>query len=92
MRARAGQRYLGQGELSRARSMARRTATITLACSSVLGIGLMALSGVIPRCFTSDPAVLRRLQTLLPILAIHQPMVALMFLSEGLLVGAKEVT
>lgn len=84
-------RYLGQGKLEKARSMGRRVASVTLACSGVLGTTLLLLSGVIPRCFTSDPAVLERLGKLLPLLAVQQPLIAMTLVTEGLLVGAGQV-
>ncbi|CAM9608978.1 unnamed protein product, partial [Hapterophycus canaliculatus] len=68
--------------------MARRVCAITLACSGFLATLLLSLSGVIPRVFTSDPEVLRRLFRLLPLLAIQQPLVAMTLVAEGLLVGA----
>lgn len=71
--------------------MGRRVASITLACSGVLGTTLLLLSGVIPRCFTSDPAVLKRLSKLLPLLAVQQPLIAMTLVTEGLLVGAGQV-
>ncbi|CBJ31784.1 conserved unknown protein [Ectocarpus siliculosus] len=83
-----GARYIAQGKLENARSMARRVLTLTLACSGFLATSLLCLSGVIPRCFTSDPEVLKRLHQLLPLLAVQQPLVALTLVAEGLLVGA----
>ncbi|CAM9971183.1 unnamed protein product [Ectocarpus sp. 12 AP-2014] len=83
-----GARYIAQGKLETARSMARRVLTLTLACSGFLATSLLCLSGVIPRGFTSDPEVLKRLHQLLPLLAFQQPLVALTLVAEGLLVGA----
>lgn len=71
--------------------MARRVTTLTLACSGVLAIVLLCFSRVIPRCFTSEPAVLQRLGVLLPLLAVQQPLVAMTLVTEGLLVGAGQV-
>lgn len=71
--------------------MGRRVASLTLACSGFLGTTLLLLSGVIPRCFTSDPAVLKRLGKLLPLLAVQQPLIAMTLVTEGLLVGAGQV-
>lgn len=84
-------RYIAQGNLETARSMARRVCVITLACSGFLATLLLSLSGVIPRVFTSDPEVLRRLYRLLPLLALQQPLVAMTLVAEGLLVGAGQV-
>ncbi|CAN0287129.1 unnamed protein product, partial [Ectocarpus fasciculatus] len=84
-------RYIAQGKLETARSMARRVLTLTLACSGFLATSLLCLSGVIPRGFTSDPEVLRRLHQLLPLLAFQQPLIAMTLVAEGLLVGAGQV-
>lgn len=71
--------------------MARRVCAITLVCSGFLATVLLSFSGVIPRVFTSDPEVLRRLHRLLPLLALQQPLVAMTLVAEGLLVGAGQV-
>lgn len=71
--------------------MARRVCTLTLVSSGILATALLSLSGVIPRGFTSDPEVLRRLHRLLPLLAFQQPLIAMTLVAEGLLVGARQV-
>eukprot|EP00904_Undaria_pinnatifida_P012887 jgi/Undpi1/8729/HiC_scaffold_25.g11193.m1 len=77
-----------QGKLNTARSMGRRVATVTLSCSVFLGTALLALGCVAPRCFTSDPAVLGKLSKLIPLLSFQQPLIAMTFVAEGLLIGA----
>lgn len=71
--------------------MARRVLVLTLGSSATLGMILFFLSRFIPRGFTSDPGVLQRLGKLLPLLAVQQPLVAVTFAAEGLLVGAGQV-
>ena len=84
-------RYIGKGELAKARSMARRVIVLTLASSVTLGAILFVLCGAIPRAFTTDTAVLSRLGGLLPLLALQQPLVAVTLVVEGLLIGAGQV-
>ncbi|CAN0120844.1 unnamed protein product, partial [Laminaria digitata] len=83
-----GARYIAQGKLETARSMGRRVTTLTLACSGFLGLALLSLGWVAPRCFTADPAVLGKLSKLLPLLAFQQPLIAMTLVTEGLLIGA----
>lgn len=71
--------------------MARRVAFLTLTSSGFLASTLLIFSGVLPKFFTSDPAILQRLRVLLPLLAIQQPLVSMTLVTEGLLVGAGEV-
>ncbi|CAM9887320.1 unnamed protein product [Choristocarpus tenellus] len=83
-----GARYLSQGRLETARAMGCRVVSLTLGCSLGLGGLLLASGGVVPKWFTSDPELLRRLGNLVPLLAVLQPLVALTLVTEGLLVGA----
>ncbi|CAM9802411.1 unnamed protein product [Chrysoparadoxa australica] len=85
-----GSRYLGQQKLLTARQVARRAASMTLVSSTVLGVNLLLLRRVIPRCFTSDAVLGATIQRLIPILAVQQPLVALTLVLEGLLVGAQQ--
>ncbi|CAM9180106.1 unnamed protein product [Discosporangium mesarthrocarpum] len=83
-------RYLSQGKLKTARSMACRALALTLGCSLGVAFLLLGTAGVVPRWFTSDLHVLRRLGSLIPLLAAQQPLVAVTLVAEGLLVGAAE--
>lgn len=55
-----------------------------------VGIVLFAGSGLIPRAFTSDPAVVSTLSTLLPILALSLPVAGFVFVLDGVLMGAED--
>ncbi|CAM9220196.1 unnamed protein product [Phaeothamnion confervicola] len=92
-----GARYLGQGRVSTARAMGSRAYQLTLAASLGLAAMLLVLSqyapgGVsfLPSCFTRDPALLAKIQSLIPALVVQQPLVASTLVMEGLLVGAGE--
>lgn len=56
----------------------------------MLGASLMALQGVIPRAFTSDPRVIERAQAFWPLFAAMQPVGAAVFALDGILLGAGE--
>ena len=51
---------------------------------------LLALGGVIPRAFTSDPAVLAQCALLWPIFALMQPLNGIVFALDGILIGASD--
>jgi Na+-driven multidrug efflux pump len=49
---------------------------------------MLALTDALPRVFTSDPRVLNRLHAIWPIYALMQPLNALVFALDGILIGA----
>ena len=49
---------------------------------------LLALAGTLPRAFTSDPAVIERANSIWPMLALMQPLAAVVFALDGVLIGA----
>ena len=83
-------RRLGAGDAAGARSAARRMIELSVAGGIVLGVVLLALRGVIPRAFTSDPRVIGRAEALWPLLALMQPFGAAAFALDGILLGAGE--
>ena len=85
-------RRLGAGDGAGARSAARRMIELSVAGGIGLGVGLLALRGVIPRVFTSDPRVIDRAEALWPLLALMQPFGAAAFALDGILLGAGETT
>jgi Na+-driven multidrug efflux pump len=56
----------------------------------VVGIVLFAGSGIIPRAFASEPAVIDALSTLLPVLALSMPIAGYVFVLDGVLMGAED--
>jgi MATE family, multidrug efflux pump len=49
---------------------------------------MLALIDVIPRAFTSDPAVIERAQEIWPLFALMQPANGAVFAVDGILIGA----
>jgi putative MATE family efflux protein len=83
-------RRLGAGDAGGARAAARRMIELSVIGGLVLGLILLALAGVIPRAFTSDPRVIDRAQALWPLFALMQPFGAAVFALDGILLGAGE--
>ena len=81
-------RLLGAGRADEAWAAARRM----IGWSLVVGLGwtvlLAAMAGILPRAFTSDPAVLDRAAELWPLLALLIPSGAVVFALDGILIGA----
>jgi putative MATE family efflux protein len=83
-------RRLGAGDAAGARAVANRMLELSVAGGIVLGAALLALRGVIPRAFTSDPRVIERAEALWPLLALLQPFGAAAYALDGILLGAGE--
>jgi putative MATE family efflux protein len=83
-------RRLGAGDASGARAAAQRMIELSVAGGVVLGLALLALRGVIPRAFTSDPRVIARAEAFWPLFALMQPFGAAVFALDGILLGAGE--
>jgi MATE family, multidrug efflux pump len=81
-------RALGGGRSAEAREAARRMLELALAGGVVLGAILLALRGVLPRAFTSDPAVLGRAHAMWPLFCLLWPPAAVVFALDGILIGA----
>jgi putative MATE family efflux protein len=85
-------RNLGAGDGEAARASAIRMIELSVAGGIVIGVALMALRGVIPEAFTSDPQVIDQAQALWPMLALMQPFGAAVFALDGILLGAGETS
>ena len=85
-------RSLGAGDGEAARASAIRMIELSVAGGIAIAIALMALRGVIPEAFTSDPRVIERTQALWPMLALMQPFGAAVFALDGILLGAGETS
>lgn len=81
-------RSLGAGDDGTAFAAARRMIGLSLALGVVLALVLLALVDVVPRAFTSDPAVIERAQEVWPLFALMQPFAAVVFALDGILIGA----
>ena len=81
-------RALGGGDAEAAFAAARRMIELSLAAGLVIGGVLLALADVIPRAFTSDPAVIDQAHDLWPLFCVLWPVAAVVFALDGILIGA----
>jgi Na+-driven multidrug efflux pump len=81
-------RTLGAGDPEAARGAARRTIEWAVAAGTVFGLVMLALIDLLPRAFTSDPAVIDRAQEIWPLFALMQPANGAVFALDGILIGA----
>ncbi|NHC47362.1 MATE family efflux transporter [Motilibacter sp. K478] len=79
---------LGSGDPARARRVLRRTLEWGLVSGVVLGAAALALRGAYVPVFSSDPAVQDALSSALVVVALLQPVAALVFVLDGVLIGA----
>ncbi len=84
-------RLLGAGDADGARAAGRRMLWWGLGAGAVAGVVIAALRGVLPRLFTDDAAVVAVCATLLVVVAALQPVNALVFVLDGVLIGAGDL-
>lgn len=78
---------LGRGDRQTAERAAHRTVVLGLVAGIVLGVLTAALSLLAPAAFTSDPAVRSAAVTGLLCAALTQPLAALAFVYDGVILG-----
>lgn len=81
-------RYLGASDAAGTRAVTARMQTWGWGSGVVTGVVLAALSPVVGRAFTSDPAVLDLLVPVLLVAALAQPLAGIVFVLDGVLIGA----
>ena len=81
-------RALGAGDAAGARAVALRTIAWSLAAGVAFAAVLVALRDLLPRAFTDDPAVIGRAHAIWLLLALMQPLAAVVFALDGVLIGA----
>jgi putative MATE family efflux protein len=79
---------LGAGDVPRARGLARQVARYGLVLGTGFGVVFAALAGVLPRVFTTDPAVLAVVPAAWWFFAGMQPVTGVVFALDGVLLGA----
>ncbi|MEV7694835.1 MATE family efflux transporter [Microbacterium sp. NPDC089189] len=79
---------LGEGDAALVRRVLGRTAAWGVWFGVIVGLGIGAASGVIGLVFTSDPTIAALVQPALIVLAIAQPVCGLVFVLDGVLIGA----
>lgn len=81
---------VGLADRSQARAVGRRTLRLALVAGSVLGGMTMAGAGAVPHVFTADSGVWVAATRALLICGAQQPIAAIAFVLDGLLLGASE--
>ncbi len=81
---------LGAGDTEGARLVGRRTLRLGLAAGLGLGVVTAALAFGVPGLFTADPAVRHAATVALLVAALTQPVAALAFVLDGLILGLSD--
>ncbi|MFE7312597.1 MATE family efflux transporter [Streptomyces sp. NPDC057555] len=81
-------RYLGSGDRDGARAACRRMVQWGIASGIVLGLLVVLARPVFIPLFTTDPAVQGPLLTTLLVIAVTQPISGVVFILDGVLMGA----
>ncbi|HEY6276606.1 MAG TPA: MATE family efflux transporter [Streptosporangiaceae bacterium] len=81
-------RYLGAGDVAGARAATRRMTGWGAVYGLVFGAALLAARPVLPAVFAATPGVSRLLLTVLLIAAVQQPAAGVVFVLDGVLIGA----
>ncbi|MEV8532287.1 MATE family efflux transporter [Streptomyces sp. NPDC051211] len=81
-------RYLGAGDTEGARAVGRRMVQWGIASGVVLGLLVILTRPLFIPLFTSDPAVEAALLPALLVLAVSQPIAGIVFVLDGVLIGA----
>jgi putative MATE family efflux protein len=79
---------LGAGDAGGAREAARRMIGWSVVAGALFGVLLLALGELIPRAFTSDPAVVAQAREIWWIFALMMPANGAVFALDGILIGA----
>lgn len=85
-------RYLGAGDTDTARAVTRRMMRWGLLSGVATGLGLAAASPFLGPLFSDDAAVHDRLVPVLIIAALGQPVAGVVFVLDGVLIGAGDGT
>ncbi len=83
-------RYLGAGDRRGARTVTRRMLELGVVAGIAAGGLVIAAREPLTAVFTDDPAVRDALAAVLPIVALWQPIGAVVFVLDGVLIGAGE--
>lgn len=79
---------LGEKDHARVRKVLQRTSAWGLWFGILVGAGVAAASGVIGLLFTGDPELAAIVQPALLVLAVAQPLCGIVFVWDGVLIGA----
>jgi putative MATE family efflux protein len=81
-------KLLGAGDAAATRDATRRMMFWGLVCGVVLGAGLILARPLVVPLFTSDADVQALLSAALLVAALHQPVAGIVFVLDGVLIGA----
>ena len=81
-------RELGSGRRDEAYAAGERMIWLSVALGGVFAALMLVLSGVLPRIFTGDTAVLDEAALLWPLFVLMQPLNGAVFALDGILIGA----
>jgi putative MATE family efflux protein len=84
-------RLLGAADVAGAKAATRRMVELGLAFGIVVGAVLLALRGVLPHAFSDDPLVVHLASFTLLFAAALQPVNAVVFVLDGVLMGAGDM-
>ena len=84
-------RLLGAGDADGARAASRRMVEWGVAAGLGFALVVLALSGALPRLFSDDEQVVRVAASLLVWVAVLQPVNAVVFVLDGVLIGAGDL-
>jgi len=84
-------RFLGAADVGEARSAGRRMLEWGVLSGLAMGAVVIAVHTVLPRLFTTDPEVIAAAGSFLVAVALMQPINAVAFTLDGLLIGAGDV-
>jgi putative MATE family efflux protein len=83
-------RGLGAGDTERAYAASVRMIWLSVYAGIVFGVVMLALEGVLPYAFTSDEAVVERVQAIWFLFVLMQPLNGAVFALDGILIGASD--
>ena len=81
-------RALGAGDAAGARALTSLMVRWGVLAGVVLGVLVLAVSPVLPAAFSADPALRSALTGALVVVALQQPLSGLVFVLDGVLIGA----
>ena len=84
-------RLLGAGDADDARSAGWRMVQWGIGAGAVFGVAVLALRAALVPLFTDDPAVARLAYEVLLLVAVLQPVNAVVFVLDGVLIGAGDL-
>ena len=91
----AGQAMIGKTlalDVDDAAAISRRLLVLGLGVGSAVAVALIVVAPWLPGWFTDDPAVIRSLRGVYPFLVLMQPLNALVFVWDGIVIGATDFT